>query len=76
MGEDFKQALASVLIKQEKRISMLEIALSTLLHDLEEKQIMTSDEIDDLFDSAQELTEVEVKDRLEQVREAFGLTVP
>jgi hypothetical protein len=76
MGEDFKQALASVLIKQERRISMLEIALSTLLHGLEEKQIMTSDEIDDLFDSAQELTEIEVKDRLEQVREAFGLTVP
>ena len=76
MGEEFKQALASVLIKQEKRISMLEIALSTLLHDLEEKQIMTSDEIDDLFDSAQELTEIEVKDRLEMVREAFGLTVP
>jgi len=75
MGEEFKRALANTLMRQEKRIAMLEIALSTLLHLLEENQVLTSAEIDDLFDSAQQLTETEVKDRLEKVREAFGLTV-
>lgn len=77
MGEEFKKALAQTLVRQEKRIAMLEMALTSLLSYLStEKQILSESEIDDLFDSAKRLTELEVKERVEEVREAFGLTVP
>ncbi len=75
MGEDFKRAVASTLIRQEKRIAMLEMMLSSLLLRMEDKAMFSEVEIDDLFDSAKQLTEHEVKDRIEQVCEAFGLTV-
>jgi len=75
MGEDFKRAVASTLIRQEKRIAMLEMTLSSLLLRMEDKAMFSEVEIDDLFDSAKQLTEHEVKDRIEQVCEAFGLTV-
>ena len=54
---------------------MLEMTLSSLLHCLEEKQLLSDAEVDDLFDSAEKLTEMEVRERVDQVREAFGLTV-
>jgi len=76
MGEEFKRALAKTLISQEKRIAMLEMTLSSLLHCLEEKQVLSDTEVDDLFDAAEKLTEREVQERVDQVREAFGLTVP
>lgn len=75
MGEEFKRAVAQTLIRQEKRIAMLEMMISSLLHGLEEKQLMTDAEVEDLFDSAEKLTEMEVQERVGQVREAFGLTV-
>lgn len=76
MGEEFKKALAQTLVRQEKRIAMLEMALTSLLRYLStEKQILSESEIDDLFDSAKRLTELEVGERVEEVREAFGLTV-
>lgn len=75
MGEDFKRAVASTLIRQERRIAMLEMTLSSLLLRMEDKDLFSEVEIDDLFDSAEALTEEEVKDRIEQVCEAFGLTV-
>ncbi len=74
MGEEFKRAVAQTLIRQEKRIAMLEMTLSSLLHCLEEK-LLSDAEVDDLFDSAEKLTEMEVRERVDQVREAFGLTV-
>jgi len=75
MGEEFKRALAKTLIRQEERIAMLEMTISNLLHCMEEKQVFSDVEIDDMFDAAERLTTLEIKDRVEQVREAFGLTV-
>lgn len=74
MGEEFRKALASTLIRQEKRIAMLEMTLSNLLRCLEEKGVFSESEIDDLFDASERLTEMEIRERVDVVKEAFGLT--
>lgn len=74
MGEEFNKAVAQALIRQEKRIAMLENIISHLFHYLStEKGVLSEQEIDHLFDTAERLTELTSRDRLEQVREAFGL---
>ncbi len=74
MGEEFTKAVAQTLVRQEKRIAMLENIISYLLHHLsEEKGVFTEDEVDQMFDSAQQLTDLDSKERLDQVCEAFGL---
>lgn len=74
MGEEFRKALANTLIRQEKRIAMLEMTLSNLLRYLEEKGVLSEGEIDDLFDASERLTEMEIRERVDLVKEAFGLT--
>lgn len=74
MGEEFLKALVQTLVRQERRIAMLEVTLMHLLdHLTEEKGLLTEDEVDDLLATSERLTELEVKDRVEEVCEAFDL---